>query len=210
MEQHFYKSTGISLITGAMLIIITMVLHPAGGSIERIIHISKSITITHALAIFSLPFILFGFYGLSKTLSSKYHLSFLGFIIIGFGLIAAMFAALYNGLALPYFLGRYADDLPANLETLKLISNFSFAINKSLDYIFMTACCLSIFVYSLVIIRTGSISKWIGYFGILILLFAFIGVLSGFVFTSLTGFRVFTFSLAGWILVSGNALIKYQ
>ncbi|QLG44696.1 hypothetical protein [Costertonia aggregata] len=209
MEKHYFKSTGISLISGALLIILTMVLHPSGGSIEHIIKISKTITIAHSLAIFSLPILLFGFYGLTLRLMDKWKLSFLGFIIIAFGLIAAMFAALFNGLTLPYFLNRYADRLEQNIETLKPITNFSFAVNVPLDYIFIIACCLSILIYSLIILFEGKMPKWIGYLGIFITLFSIVGGLTDFVFTSLTGFRIFTFSIAAWVLSNGICLIKF-
>jgi len=210
MENQFYKSTGISLISGALLIIITMVLHPSGGSIEHIIKISKTITIAHSLAIFSLPIILFGFYGLTIALLDKWKLSILAFIIISFGLIAAMFAALFNGLTLPYFLNQYSERLEENIEALKPITNYSFAINIPLDYIFIIACCIAILVYAIIILLENKFPKWIGYLGIFISLFAIIGGLTGLVFTSLTGFRIFTFSIAAWILSSGTILLKYN
>lgn len=210
MEKHYFKSTGISLISGAFLIIATMVLHPSGGNIEHIIRISKTITIAHSLAIFSLPILLFGFYGLTLRLADKWKLSFLAFIIITFGLIAAMFAALFNGLTLPYFLSQYSRRLEENIEILKPITNFSFAVNVPLDYIFIVACCLSILIYSLIILFEGKMPKWIGYLGIFIALFSVVGGLTDFVFTSLTGFRVFTFSVAVWVLSSGTYLIKFS
>lgn len=210
MQHHLYKSTGASLVSGSMLVIITMVLHPSGGSLQRIVDISKTITIAHGLAIFSLPFVLFGCYGLSRYLKDKYHLTTLALIIMSFGLMAAMFAALFNGLTLPYFLGLYSDSLSSNETVLKPIANFSFSINKPLDYIFIIACCVSIFIYSVVIAVEGKFSKWIGYFGIVILLFSLLGLISGFVFTSLTGFRIFTFTLAAWILVTGVMLARVE
>jgi hypothetical protein len=210
MEKHYFKSTGISLISGAFLIIATMVLHPSGGNIEHIIRISKTITIAHSLAIFSSPILLFGFYGLTLRLADKWKLSFLAFIIITFGLIAAMFAALFNGLTLPYFLSQYSRRLEENIEILKPITNFSFAVNVPLDYIFIVACCLSILIYSLIILFEGKMPKWIGYLGIFIALFSVVGGLTDFVFTSLTGFRVFTFSVAVWVLSSGTYLIKFS
>lgn len=164
----------------------------------------------HALAIFSLPITLFGFYGLTLMLLDKWRLSVLAFMIMSFGLIAAMFAALFNGLALPYFLNQYADSLEENIEVLKPISNFSFAINIPLDYIFIIACCLSIFVYSTIGLTARKGSKWIGYLGILIIFFAVIGGVTGFVFTSLTGFRIFTFSIVAWILLSGGSLMTHK
>ncbi len=206
MKHQFYKSTGISLITGSILIIITMVLHPSGGSIEKIISISNSITITHSLAILSLPVILFGFYGLTNKLLNPWRTSILAFIIMVFGLIAAMFAALVNGLTLPYFLGQYADKISQNSSVLKPIMAYSFAINKPLDYIFIVGCCLAIMLYSWIIIRSHKFPKWIGYFGVLLIFLSIIGAITGFVFMSLIGFRVFVFSLAGWILSSGLSL----
>ncbi|WP_438422772.1 hypothetical protein [Aquimarina macrocephali] len=210
MKNHFYKSTGISLISGALLIIITMVLHPSGGGIEHIIKISKTIMIAHSLAIFSLPIILFGFYGLTICILDKWRLSILAFIIISFGLIAAMLAALFNGLVLPYFLNQYSNRLDDNLEMLKPITNFSFSINIPLDYIFIIACCIAILIYSVIVLIEDKLPKWIGFLGVFITLFAIIGGLTGFVFTSLTGFRIFTFSIAAWVLSSGLHLIKHK
>ena len=64
MENNFYKITGLSLTIGSFLAITTMIIHPAGGNIQHIIELSQPLQFTHALAIFCLPFILFGFYGL--------------------------------------------------------------------------------------------------------------------------------------------------
>ncbi len=208
MTPDFYKSTGISLTIGSFLAIATMFLHPSGGNIEHIIQIAAPIQITHALAIFCLPFILFGFYGLTHKLSGKWKLSTLAFIIIVFGHFAAMLAALFNGLALPYFLDQYSENLEQNITTLKLIVNYGFAINKALDYVFIVSFCSAISVYSLLTINSKKLPKWIGYFGIAILIFAIIGAATNFVFTSLTGFRIFIFSIAGWILCSGISLIQ--
>lgn len=208
MDNHFYKSTGISLISGALLLIATMVLHPSGGSMEHIIQISSTITITHSMAILCLPIILFGFYGLTNKLLEKWKASILAFIIMSFSLVAALFAALVNGLTLPYFLGQYANSIEENAAVLAPIVNYSFAINKPLDYVFIVGCCLAILIYSILIIRSKKVPKWIGYFGVSIMIFAIIGASTGFVFTSLTGFRLFTFGLAAWILSAGRWLVK--
>lgn len=208
MEKHFYKSSGISLITGSLLIITTMVLHPSGGNIEHIIKITKSIKITHALAIFSLPILLFGFYGLTVRILDKWKFSKLAFIIIAFGLIAAMFAALFNGLTLPLFLGKYENSIVENADTLKMITNYGFAINKPLDYIFIVATCLAMSIYSILIIYLNKLPKWIGFFGVALIALALIGLLFGFVFTSLIGFQLFIFGIATWFLATGISLFK--
>jgi small-conductance mechanosensitive channel len=121
-----------------------------------------------------------------------------------------MFAAVFNGLTLPYFLNQYSERLEENIEVLKPITNYSFAINIPLDYIFIIACCIAILIYSIIILLENKFPKWIGYLGAFIVLFSIVGGLTGFIFTSLTGFRVFTFSIAVWILSSGVLLYKYD
>ncbi len=208
MEKQYYKSTGISLILGSLLIILTMVLHPSGGSLQKIIATSKMITSTHILAICCLPFVFFGFYGLTKKLTNAYHISILAFIIVSLGLIAALFAALFNGLALPYFLSIHSEKLTENLAIIKSITSFSFAINKSLDYIFICALTVAIFLYSLQILQLKTNEKWIGLLGVFILIITVLGIFNNFVFTSLLGFRTFTFSISIWIFATGTLLIK--
>ena len=208
MENQFYKSSGISLISGAILIIATMVLHPTGGSIQHIIQISNIIIVSHALGIFSLPFLSFGFYGLSQSILDNGRFSILAFIIMFLGLIAAMFAALINGLTLPYFLGLYTDNIESNEYILKPIIKYGFSVNKPLDYIFISACCLAMFINSIIIITQSKMPKWIGYYGLLLITFTLIGVISNFVFTSVIGFRIFIFSIASWFLAIGYLLTK--
>lgn len=210
MINHFYKSTGLSLIIGSFLAIVTMALHPAGGNIQRIIEISTLVRNTHTLAICCLPFILFGFYGLTTKLKEKWQLSILAFIIIAFGLFAAMLAALFNGLILPNFLEHYSEDLEQNITTIKPIIKYGFVVNKALDYVFIISLSCAIAIYSFIIIRLKNLPKLIGYMGLSILLFSIIGATTNFPLTSVMGFRIYVFSIAAWVLYSGIALIRIK
>lgn len=163
---------------------------------EHIVGVSRTIIITHALAIFCLPIILFGFYGRTHKLIDTWKISVLAFLILVFRWIAAMFAALVNGLTVPYFLGQYADRLEESREVLAPILTYSFAKNTPLDYIFIVACCLSILLNSIRILMTRKLPSRVEYFGLLFELFVTLGALTGFVFTSLTDFRIVTFSIA--------------
>ncbi|SEL49091.1 hypothetical protein SAMN04487910_2617 [Aquimarina amphilecti] len=210
METNFYRSTGLSLTIGSFLAIVTMILHPAGGDIAHIIKVAVPIKIAHSLAICCLPFILFGFYGLTHRLSEKWKLSTLALIVIAFGLFAAMLAAMFNGLILPSFLSQYSENIEQSQNTLLYIINYGFAINKALDYVFIISLCFAITIYSLLLIRSGKLPKFIGYLGVLILIVSIVGAVSNYAFTSLIGFRIFVFSIAAWILFSGIALIRLK
>ena len=208
MENHFYKSTGWSLAIGSILAIVTMLLHPAGGEILDIITEAKPMQIAHTIAICCLPFMLFGFYGLTNLLSEKRKLGVLAFTIIAFGLIAAMLAALLNGLVLPQFLSQNKTSLENNEALLYLIMNYGFAINKALDYVFIVALAAGITLYSMLMITKASFFKLLGYFGLVLFFLSIVGLASNFAFTGLLGFRIFVFSMAGWIFLAGIGLIS--
>ncbi len=208
MEEKLKKSTGISLGLGSLLITLTMILHPVGGNFQHIIQESRNLIFTHSLAVFSVPFLQFGFYGLSKRLADKSKISTFALIIMSFGLVAVMLAALANGVVLPLFLGQFAGNLQQDASTLQVIAHYNFAFNKALDYVFIAACTLTIAMYSAMIVATGSLKKWLGYFGILIIIIAVVGLASGFAFTSLLGFRIFIFSIAGWVFAAAILLFK--
>ncbi|MFY7670411.1 hypothetical protein ACOSP6_04935 [Tenacibaculum sp. MEBiC06402] len=207
MKNKFYKSSGISLTIGSFLAIITMILHPSGGSLSDIINQSSQIQIAHSIAICCVPFMIFGFYGLSDKLHGQMRLSKLALIIVTLGLLAALLAALFNGLILPNFLNKYSQTLKQNESVLNIIVSYGFTINKALDYVFIIALSVGILVYSYTIIKLQELSSYIGYFGMLILIFSLIGGITGFAFISLIGFRIFVFSISAWILWSGLALI---
>lgn len=208
MKTQFYKSTGTSLAAGSTLAILVMVLHPSGGNIDHIVQIETSIIFTHALAICCLPFILFGFYGLTQRLLDKRKLSILALIVGAFGLVSAMLAALFNGLVLPFFLNRYEDSLEQNVAHIEPILQYGFVVNKAFDYVFIAALCAAIAIYSLLMLKTQQLPKRIGQLGVAIVIFAIIGAVTGFVFTSLVGFRIFVFCIATWMLAAGAVLIR--
>jgi hypothetical protein len=208
MENQFKKFSGICLIAGSILLVATMVLHPAGGSIEHMLAISRIAVVSHSLAIFSLPFVCFGFYGLSVSLLSESKVSLLAFIIVCFGLGAAMLAATINGLTLPLFISNYSNAAEQNIEILRPIMRYGFCINKPMDYIFIAAICLAMGIWSVLIIRSAVFPIWTGYFGLLLLMVATVGMVLQFNFVNLFGFRIFIFGMISWIACIGVLLFR--
>ncbi len=205
MEREFSKTTGFSLIVSAILMIITMVLHPSGGSIEHLLKIKGVLIGSHGLAIFSLPFVGFGFWGLSNLLQTKSQLSMLGFFMSCFGLVAGMIAATMNGLTLPLYVSNAPNTLDSN--TLKAILTYGRYINIPMDYIMIVMLSCGITIWSFLIIRTDLFPKWIGYFGLMLIGFGVLGILLQFNFANLFGFRIFIFGMASWIIGMGYFMI---
>lgn len=203
MEKSFKKFAGYSLIIGSVLMILTMVLHPTGGNLEHIIKISNVLMITHSIAIFSIPFVAFGFYGLSKNLVTDSKTSYLGFTFVIFGLIAVILAASINGLILPMYSSKFQNETGQNLEALKLIISYGSTFNKAMDYIFMGGYSIAMLIWSVVIILTSKLPRWIGFYGLILLAFVIIGFLLQFNFISVWGFRIYVFGIVSWIILAG-------
>lgn len=204
---EFKRASGICLLLGSILATLTMVLHPMGGDIEHIVKIKRVLMFSHAIAIFCLPFIGFGFWGLSNILKTKSKMSLLAFFILLFGLIAAMTAATINGLVLPKFASSFRAD-ENDISVLKQIISYGHAINISMTYIVITALSLSIGIWSFLIILTNQIPKWLGYFGLAIIAFGLLGIFFQFKFTDIFGFRTFVFGLVSWIIAVGFNMLR--
>ena len=208
MESKMYKYSGISLVLGAALLILTMVLHPMGGSIEYIIKISRVIIISHSIALFGIPFITFGFYGVYRRLCDDTGLSVLAFIFNCLAMMTGVLAGTINGLATPFFVNKYHDRIPDLKDQLGTVMQYGFALNKAFDLILIISFCISMMIWSVLIIWKQKLPSWLGWFGILISLLALCSGILGYNFISVTGFSFFIFGISIWILGLGYCQIR--
>jgi hypothetical protein len=210
MEKKFLQLAGYCLLIGSLLMVTTMVLHPAGGSMEHIIKISKMAIFSHSIAVLSIPFTAFGFYGLTKVLKTESRFSYLGLAFIGFALVAVMLAALLNGLVLPLYVLKYAGETGQNLDSLKLIITYGTTFNAALDYVFIAGYSIAMLIWSLIITKTITLPKWHGFVGIALVLIVLIGVILQLNFISVTGFTIYIFGIVSWIVLAGYLLITFK
>ena len=206
MEKQFKKASGISLLTGAVLATITMAIHPVGGSLAEIAARKGVFIFTHSLALISIPFIAFGFWGLATALVTKSRISFLSFAVSCFGLIAVMAAGTLNGFVLPMFASNYSGS-KVDGAVLQAVRDYGWLLGSSMDYIFITGVSLAIAIWSGIMIATGHLSKWLGYYGLLIVVVTVSGLFMEFNFTSDVGFGVFIFTLVSWLIIAAMLLI---
>jgi len=202
------KNAGISLLVLTILLVFTMVLHPAGGGVEYLIRITPQIVITHSIAILSLPFGWLGFWGLTRTMGTENFGSGLAFAMISLGLVAVLLAAATNGLVLPIFLQHYHDATPEKLSSIKPILRYSFAVNHAFDYIYTFAFCLAILSWSIVMIITKKFPVWLAWLGIALSITASIIFLWGVSVNNLQNFRLFVTTIIIWIALVGLATNK--
>jgi len=208
MNNTFEKQAGISLILFTVLLVFTMVLHPLGGSIQRLIRITPVIVLIHSVAILSLPFGCIGFLGLTRKIGIENYGSVLGFILVCFALIATLIAAATNGLIVPLYLQHYKEATPDTIESINPILRLGFTINLAFDYIYTGAFCLAILCWSIAILITKKLAAWMGWLGIFISLLTAVIFISGVAVNNLHGLRIFVVCVIGWILLMGAVLYR--
>jgi hypothetical protein len=206
----FQKNSGIALIVFTILLLFTMVLHPTGGNVEHLIRITKTIVITHSIAILSIPFGWIGFWGLTRRTGTDHFLSMLGFVMISIALTGVLLAATTNGIVLPLFLQRYEDANPETISNIKPILQYGFALNQAFDYIYTAGFCLAILCWSAAIFQTGRLPRWVAWIGVALVAVAVIIIVSGVPINSLHGLRLFFAGIIGWILTIGLVLFKNE
>ncbi|RYE21575.1 MAG: hypothetical protein EOP51_15285 [Sphingobacteriales bacterium] len=204
MKTPFQNASGISLIAATIVTVATITMHPSGGDTGQILKMQHMLITSHSIIIFSLPFLLFGFFGVASALSGPGKLSFLGLIIMGVGLFAALIAATLNGITLPLFI---AENYRQNEDLIALVRSYGMALSGPMASIFIAMYSVAIFIWSLLLVRCSGPCKWAGYFGIAILAITGIGYLSGFNLISLGYFRIFIFGIIAWNLSAGMLLI---
>jgi len=206
MEKQFKKSAGISLLLGSVLATITMAMHPVGGSLTEIALKKGVFMFTHLLALICIPFIAFGFYGLATALTSKNRVSFLGFAVSCFGLVAVMVAGTLNGFVLPMFASNYSSS-PVDGAVLQSVRDYGWLLGSSMDYIFIIALSLAMVIWSFIIIVTGYLTKWLGYYGLIIAAVTTLAIILKFNFTTDFGFGIYIFTLVSWLVIAALCLI---
>lgn len=201
------KKAGIALVVFTILLVFTMLLHPAGGSVEYLIRITRLIVVTHAIAILSLPFGWMGFWGLSQRLGMNRFGAMLGFSMISLGLVAVLIAAATNGLVMPIFLQHYRNATPEVVESIRPILRYSFAVNHAFDYVYTATFAIAMFSWCITILATKRLPLWLGWLGIVLSL-AGVGILLFGTVNSLMGFRLYVATIVLWILLAGVSLLR--
>lgn len=203
MKNNIEKHSGISLIIGALLATITMLLHPVGGNIEHLIKLSPMIKTSHIIALFSIPFMLFGFWGLTRRIGFDNSYAVLAFATATLGLFAVMIAGAINGLAVPFFVESLGAANTERKEVAQMVLSYGFSLNQAFDYIFIGAICEAFLLWSVPIFKEKLFSKWIAILGITLGVGFLVALVSGLVLVDLHGFRVFIFGIVIWIAAVG-------
>ena len=195
------RASAVAIILGAVAFVVTMALHPTGGDLDHIIKIAPVVVGTHSLALASLALVVLGFLGLTVRLSEDNVLAPAGMVTFAFGAIAAMCAAVLNGLALPAFVRQHAQSDAATLEVIRLILGYNHALNAAFARVFMAATAVAVVFWSIAIVRTRSLPSWTGVVGGVAGVGALGMLLVGAIGVDVHDFGLFVFGYSAWAIL---------
>ncbi|HEY3174258.1 MAG TPA: hypothetical protein VGK94_00705 [Candidatus Polarisedimenticolia bacterium] len=200
-------ASGFALLLGSLCFIVTMVFHPSSGSVERLVREAPVSVWTHSLALASIPVTFLGLLGVHHRLKAAHMLSTAALVAYGFGSVAAMCAAVLNGLAAPAFATRFASE-PATRDMVRAILTYNSLLNTGFAKVFMVAAAAALVLWSIAILRTRALAPWAGWVGGLVGGAGLVSVLGGFLGTSVHEFGLFILGLSAWTVSVGVLLCQ--
>ena len=200
------RASAVAIILGAVAFVVTMALHPTGGDLDHILKIAPIVVGTHSLALASLALAVLGFLGLTVCLSEDKVFATAGMVAFAFGSIAAMCAAVLNGLALPTFVQYHAQSDAATLNIIRLILGYNHALNAAFARVFMVATAVAVVLWSIAIVRTRALPRWVGLVGSAAGVGALGMLLVGAIGVDVHDFGLFVFGYSAWAILIGLQL----
>lgn len=175
---------------------------------EHLLRVAPVTILSHSLALFCIPLIFTGFWGLAQLLGTDRFLPVVSCVVVAFGLVAGLAAAAINGLALPLFIQNYQNAAVGDMNIIRPILRYSLSLNHAFDYIYIGSVCLSTLCWSVDIVLSGKMRVWIGYFGMILSISAALSVAAGVGFLDLWGFRLFMAGNLAWTVGVAAGMIR--
>jgi hypothetical protein len=203
------RMSGLALISGTVGMIITMSLHPTGhfaeAQLEPMVHMLIAV---HALALACMPVMFLGAWGLSRCLASPNRLAVAGMVLYTFALLAAMNAAVADGLVTPNLFRQIVASAgtPSAIDTWRMMSRYNFYVNQAYAQVFVAASSVAIVLWSASTWRRRKPTGGLGIYGCILGPVTLLALFSGHLNLDAHGFGTVIFGQAAWFIVAGTLL----
>jgi hypothetical protein len=208
------KVYGIALIVGTLLSVVTMALHPSRfdprASAEVVAHQMSVLVTVHALALLSLPLLVFGFAGVTGRAGWHRPEALLAFIIYAFSAVAIMFAAIADGLINAALMPQTLNASDLKLQAVNAALSYNFQLNQACAKVFVVGMSLAIIFWSITLSKLGGLERRVGMLGWFVSLAALFGFMSGHVQMSAHGFGLIVFLQAVWVIALGISMLRFD
>ena len=188
------KLAGLTLIVGSLGCVVTMGIHPSGGSPEEIAREAHLNIVTHALAIISLGVLGFGFLRLTRTKRPERPYAIASLVVFSIAMLSVVLGATVGSI-----LG------PAHVQRVMPIDLGEYLISRA---VFIAAISTVPLVWSLAMLRIGRSWTYLATAGILFGIVSLLGLCSGHLRTNVHDVGLVVLGFAIWTTVFGVLLCR--
>lgn len=203
---------GLALILGTLAQVATMAIHPtavdAAASADAIAHQMQVLVAVHALALLSVPVVVFGFVGVTARIGWERPAALLAFIVYVFSAVAIMLAAITDGLVNAELIPRTIGAAEPAASALKTMLSYNFQLNQACAKVYVVGSSVSILLWSLALVRVGTFERIVGIIGGIAALASLGGLLSGHIRMSAHGFGLIVLIQGAWIIALGASMLR--
>ena len=203
-------SSGVALIVGAVAGLVTMSLHPTGRELATAVgHAAGPARLNlfvHALAVASLPALLFGAVGLTRRVAGAHTLATVALVTYALGAVAVLNAAVASGMIAPGLIARLVTADDAHRPALEAMLDYGWRFNQAFAAVFVAASSVAIVLWSAAILRGGGLPRWVGTFGAVVGAIILVALHTGHLQLGVHGFGFVVFAQAAWLIAVGVSL----
>ena len=187
--------------------IITMISHP-GGKISplEVDHVARMLMVVHSLALASIPVIFLGAWGMSRRLGGADRLVWAGLVVFALASIAAMNAALCDGLLAPNLIKQIVSATPETRDGWRMMMNYNFQMNQAFARVYAVGSSLAVVLWSIAMLANRTLGVGTGIYGCVLGVVTVAGIFSGFLAPDRRGFGLLIFGQAVWFLSVARGL----
>ena len=201
--------SGLALITGSALGLVTMAIHPTASGVataaeyERLTLVSGG---AHSIGIVGVVVAFLGAWGLTLRLNSSDRLALVGLVAYGVGAVSAVIAAAISGYIEPNIMLRMTRDLPAAASQWRIAIAVLFQVNQAFARIFAIAACGAVFFWSAAAFRNERLGRGLATYGCVVAPLIMVGILIGHLRLDVHGFAAIVVAQAIWFVGAGAQL----
>lgn len=200
------------LIAGCLGAMATLALHPVGphGGLpfpEAMATLARVDRAVHGLALVSMTLLFLGTMALTRLLSVGNRLALAALTIYGLAVGAIVVAGTMDGFVGAELLSRMIEGDP-RLESWRLLLNYNFWIVTAFAAVYAVGASVAIFLWSLVIVRTGPLAAGLGWYGLALAGVIVLAIFSGHLAMGLHGFGLVALGQSIWFVAAAWQLMR--
>lgn len=202
--------SGVLLIGGTLAIVLALVRHPtnltnAGDAFARQAQLAVWV---HAIVIIATGLQFLGLAGLNRRLGATPDLRTAALVAFGFSWLSVTVAAAVSGFAGTSLAERYLGADETMRHTVHELFHYNSMVNQAFAKMAFVATAAAILLWSVALIRTRTLGRLVGWFGVVVGLGTLVGLMIGPVVLGVHAVLLYAVGQGAWTVWAGLKLIR--